>query len=154
MVAVIVIATLAGGGPRYGVLVAADTRTILGLYGPLAPREQPAVLAGRRPFDPARADWARTQRWGPALTLALAPPELLAKTPAAPVSDPVAKAAADPPARWYRQRYVRCGNPRCRACKDGPAHGPYWYALWRENGRLRSRYVGTEPPPAATEPSP
>jgi hypothetical protein len=153
MVAVIVIATLAGGGLRYGALLDAATRTILGIYGPLAPREQPAVLAGQRPFDPDRADWARAQRWGPALALALAPPALLAKTPAATTPEPLAKTAAAPPARWYRQRYVRCGNPRCLVCKDGPAHGPYWYALWRENGRLRSRYVGTERPPAA-EPTP
>jgi hypothetical protein len=98
MVALIVIAPLAGGRARYGALVDADTRTILGICGPLAPHEQPLVLAGRRPFDPDRAAWARAQHWGPALALALAPPALLAAPRAAAVPDPLAKTAADPPA--------------------------------------------------------
>ena len=155
MASVIVIAALMEGGARYGLLMEVGTRTVLGVYGPLAPREQRAVLAGRRPFDPDRADWARHRRWGRTLALAPAPPDVLAKTPAPAATDPLAKTTpANPPARWYRQRYVRCGNPRCLACKDGPAHGPYWYALWREDGRLRSRYLGTQRPAAAPEPPP
>jgi hypothetical protein len=150
MTAVIVIVALVQNTDRYGVLIALDPRTILGVYGPLAPREQAAVLAGRRPFDADRAEWARHQRWNRTLAFSLAPPTLLAKTSAPASRKPLAKT----PARWYRQRYVRCGNPRCLACKDGPAHGPYWYALWREDGRLRSRYLGTERPPAAGEPTP
>ncbi len=150
MATVIVIVALAASKDRYGVLIALDPRTILGVYGPLARREQVAVLAGRRPFDPDRAEWARHQRWSRTLALALAPPALLAKTPAAATLEPWAKT----PARWYRQRYVRCGNPRCLVCADGPAHGPYWYALWREDGRLHSRYLGTKRPTAAAEPTP
>jgi len=42
----------------------------------------------------------------------------------------------------YRQQPVRCGKPACSRC----AHGPYWYAYWREEGRVRSRYVGKELP--------
>lgn len=38
--------------------------------------------------------------------------------------------------------YVRCGNRRCRSCP----HGPYWYAYWREDGKLKSRYVGKTDP--------
>ena len=38
----------------------------------------------------------------------------------------------------YRQQAVRCGKPGCTRCP----HGPYWYAYWREGGRLRTRYVG------------
>jgi hypothetical protein len=42
----------------------------------------------------------------------------------------------------YRQERVRCGRSNCTRCP----HGPYWYAYWREGGRLRSRYIGKELP--------
>ena len=42
----------------------------------------------------------------------------------------------------YRQERVRCGREGCSRCP----HGPYWYAYWREGGRLRSRYIGKELP--------
>jgi hypothetical protein len=42
----------------------------------------------------------------------------------------------------FRQERVRCGRASCTRCP----HGPYWYAYWREDGRLRSRYVGKELP--------
>lgn len=38
----------------------------------------------------------------------------------------------------YRLEPVRCGKRGCTTCP----HGPYWYAYWREGGRLRSRYIG------------
>lgn len=42
-----------------------------------------------------------------------------------------------------RLRVVRCGSPRCRACRDGPSHGPYWYEVfWDSAGRVHSRYRG------------
>jgi hypothetical protein len=44
----------------------------------------------------------------------------------------------------YRQEQVRCGRENCTRCP----HGPYWYAYWREGGRLRSRYIGKELPDA------
>ncbi len=46
----------------------------------------------------------------------------------------------------YRQQYTRCGKERCRKCKDGVGHGPYWYAYWSENGRTISKYVGIRLP--------
>jgi len=52
-----------------------------------------------------------------------------------------------------RCEWVRCCNPRCRACP----HGPYWYAYWREGKRTRKRYIGKQlppPPPPASSPSP
>jgi hypothetical protein len=55
------------------------------------------------------------------------------------------QAAEVPPARGkvtFRQETVRCGRPTCTRCP----HGPYWYAYWREDGRLRSRYIGKELP--------
>ena len=39
----------------------------------------------------------------------------------------------------YRRQSVRCGKRGCTRCP----HGPYWYAYWREDGRLRSRYLGS-----------
>jgi hypothetical protein len=42
----------------------------------------------------------------------------------------------------YRQERVRCGRAGCGQCP----HGPYWYAYWREGGRLRSRYLGKRLP--------
>src|SRR5579872_3017136 len=47
----------------------------------------------------------------------------------------------------YRQQFTRCGKQRCRKCKDGAGHGPYWYAYWSENGRTISKYIGIHPPP-------
>lgn len=45
----------------------------------------------------------------------------------------------------YRQQPVKCGKPGCTRCP----HGPYWYAYWREDGRLRSRYIGKTLPAEA-----
>lgn len=42
----------------------------------------------------------------------------------------------------YRLERVRCGKPGCKSCP----HGPYWYAYYRDGGRLRSRYIGRELP--------
>lgn len=42
----------------------------------------------------------------------------------------------------YRLESVRCGKAGCTTCP----HGPYWYAYWREGGRLRSRYIGRRLP--------
>jgi predicted ATPase/DNA-binding SARP family transcriptional activator len=50
----------------------------------------------------------------------------------------------------YSQQYRRCRKPGCRLCgHGGSGHGPYWFAYWREDGRLRSRYLGKELPPGA-----
>ena len=37
-------------------------------------------------------------------------------------------------------QWVKCGKPGCR-CARGELHGPYFYLFWRENGRLRKKYV-------------
>lgn len=42
----------------------------------------------------------------------------------------------------YRQEHVRCGRENCGRCP----HGPYWYAYWREDGKVRSRYIGKQAP--------
>ena len=45
----------------------------------------------------------------------------------------------------YRLEHVKCGKQGCTRCP----HGPYWYAYWREAGRLRSRYIGKTLPDGA-----
>ena len=47
----------------------------------------------------------------------------------------------------FRYETVRCGKPNCTRCP----HGPYWYAYWKENGRTRSRYVGSSLPQRAKD---
>lgn len=42
----------------------------------------------------------------------------------------------------YRRESVRCGKQGCTRCP----HGPYWYAYYREGGRLKSRYIGRDLP--------
>ena len=50
----------------------------------------------------------------------------------------------------YSQQYRRCGKPLCSRCSgDQPGHGPYWFAYWRTEGRLHSRYLGKNAPDAA-----
>jgi Predicted ATPase len=46
----------------------------------------------------------------------------------------------------YRQQFTRCGKQRCRKCREGTGHGPYWYAYWSENGRTVSKYIGSTLP--------
>jgi hypothetical protein len=36
-----------------------------------------------------------------------------------------------------REEYVKCGNPDCQN-----SHGPYLYAYWKQDKKLRKRYVG------------
>jgi hypothetical protein len=53
----------------------------------------------------------------------------------------------------YREQFSRCGKAECRRCAPGNrGHGPYWYAYWREGGRLRSRYLGKRSPPELLSP--
>jgi hypothetical protein len=43
----------------------------------------------------------------------------------------------------YQLEYIRCGKVGCKCDGEyGEFHGPYWYAYWREDNKLRSKYVG------------
>ena len=45
--------------------------------------------------------------------------------------------------RFYQLERIRCGKVGCKcAGEHGELHGPYWYAYWRDDEKLRSRYVG------------
>lgn len=47
--------------------------------------------------------------------------------------------------RLYQLERIRCGKAGCKcAGKDGELHGPYWYTYWRDDGKLKSRYVGKQ----------
>lgn len=37
-------------------------------------------------------------------------------------------------------QYIRCGKAGCH-CQQGPAHGPYYYRIWREGSRVNKVYV-------------
>jgi hypothetical protein len=64
--------------------------------------------------------------------------------------DPESQRPAAPRGKvTFRQEAVRCGREGCGGCP----HGPYWYAYWREGGRLRSRYIGKELPASVEVPS-
>jgi len=48
----------------------------------------------------------------------------------------------------YQRRMKYCTRTTCAPCRSGtPNHGPYWYASWREGGRVRSLYLGKQTPP-------
>ncbi|NJL21072.1 MAG: hypothetical protein HC895_10040 [Leptolyngbyaceae cyanobacterium SM1_3_5] len=47
--------------------------------------------------------------------------------------------------RLYQLERVRCGKAGCKCQGEkGQLHGPYWYAYWRTEGKLKSRYVGKQ----------
>src|SRR5713226_858022 len=47
----------------------------------------------------------------------------------------------------YRQQVNFCGKPRCRKCRDGIGHGPYWYAYHlTADGRKERVYIGKNLP--------
>jgi len=46
----------------------------------------------------------------------------------------------------YRQEFYKCNKERCKKCRDGPGHGPYWSRYWWEDGRTRKQYIGKNLP--------
>ena len=46
----------------------------------------------------------------------------------------------------YHQQISYCGKPRCRKCREGKGHGPYWYAYQIVNGRTVRTYIGKQLP--------
>lgn len=52
----------------------------------------------------------------------------------------------------YQHQYRKCGKIGCSTCygdQDARGHGPYWYAYWRENGRVLSAYAGSGEQPSS-----
>ncbi len=57
----------------------------------------------------------------------------------------------------YHQQVSYCGKSRCRKCREGTGHGPYWYAYRTENGRTTRTYIGKNLPAelqVSAEPAP
>ena len=50
--------------------------------------------------------------------------------------------ASIPSNATIRKEYVKCGNPVCYRCQ----HGPYYYAYWKDNGKLKKKYIGKYDP--------
>src|SRR5437588_10098861 len=46
----------------------------------------------------------------------------------------------------YRQQVSFCGKPRCRKCREGIGHGPYWYAYQVIDGHTVRTYIGKHLP--------
>jgi hypothetical protein len=42
-----------------------------------------------------------------------------------------------PPDATIREEFIRCGDPDCQN-----PHGPYLYAYWKQDKKLKKRYVG------------
>src|SRR5947209_20284359 len=53
----------------------------------------------------------------------------------------------------YHQQVSYCGKPRCRRCREGVVHGPYWYAYQTVGGRTIRTYIGKHPPAELQEAS-
>ncbi len=49
----------------------------------------------------------------------------------------------------YQLQPRKCGKSSCQQCSEGAGHGPYWYVYWREQGRIRSGYIGKTLPEGA-----
>ncbi len=47
----------------------------------------------------------------------------------------------------YHQQVSYCGKARCRKCRDGIGHGPYWYAYQTRDGHTVRTYIGKKLPP-------
>ena len=51
--------------------------------------------------------------------------------------------------KTYHQQVSYCGKSRCKRCREGIGHGPYWYAYQTVNGRTTRTYIGKHLPPEA-----
>ncbi len=49
----------------------------------------------------------------------------------------------------YHQQVSYCGKPRCKKCREGTGHGPYWYSYQTVDGRTTRTYVGKNLPAEA-----
>ena len=51
--------------------------------------------------------------------------------------------------KTYQREKRRCNRVGCK-CMTGEVvdvgHGPYWYAYWKDHGKVKSQYVGKRPP--------
>ncbi len=43
------------------------------------------------------------------------------------------------------KKYVKCGKEKCKTCKFGKGHGPYYYLVTYKNGKQKWKYIGKNP---------
>lgn len=60
---------------------------------------------------------------------------------------------APEPKIHYHLQLAFCGKRRCRKCREGHGHGPYWYEYRFCGGRTIKRYIGKTLPPPLLEAS-
>ena len=51
----------------------------------------------------------------------------------------------------YQLEYVKCGRAssgKCRKCREGEYHGPYWYSYTYNGTKMVSKYHGKNRPEA------
>ncbi len=49
----------------------------------------------------------------------------------------------------YHQQVSYCGKTRCKKCREGVGHGPYWYAYKTVDGHTTRTYIGKDLPAEA-----
>jgi hypothetical protein len=54
-----------------------------------------------------------------------------------------------PETATFERRLVNCGKARCGQCQRAASHGPYWFATWKVEGKMKHRYVGKTRPVVA-----
>lgn len=54
------------------------------------------------------------------------------------------------PSIIYHRQKTLCGKDRCRKCREGIGHGPYWFAYKLVNGKTIRSYVGKSLPADVT----
>jgi hypothetical protein len=43
----------------------------------------------------------------------------------------------------YVLKFIKCGKPNCKVCKNGNGHGPYKYLTYRtDEGKIITKYKG------------
>lgn len=51
----------------------------------------------------------------------------------------------------YHQQVSYCGKTRCKKCREGIGHGPYWYAYKTVDGHTTRTYIGKDLPADAED---
>ncbi|MGG6295566.1 DUF6788 family protein [Leptolyngbya sp. AN02str] len=65
------------------------------------------------------------------------------------VAKPVSSESRHYEGKTYQQEKRRCYRAGCK-CMSGElsevGHGPYWYAYWKDGGKMHNRYIGKRAP--------
>ena len=53
------------------------------------------------------------------------------------------------PGITYRLKLTKCGIKSCKKCRQGPSHGPYWFAYEQDTAPYYENYIGRDLDPQA-----